>query len=992
MYRILLIQLLLYVSTMAWSNVQITELTPCNYSTYLNTDNYNFSGYIEFYNDGDSTNLKGCVLTHYKLKKKGKYELKWQWEVDQNCALPKNVYSVLWMDETEAKNHCPYKLDSDGGYVILRRDGVLLDSIAYGALTANISYGRYDGSCGYMEPTPYLENTSSVSSVTKRCAKPSFSEAGGVKSSSVSVTLSAAEGESVYYTLNGQEPTIDNGMLYDSPIEIAKNTTLRAKSFGDGKLSSQVASTTYIFEDKAHATCGGFSLPIVALSVDSSYFYDNTIGICVKGTNGIVGEKNCQPKANYNQDWKRPVHFEYIVDGQPVFSQDVEAAVEGGCSRTYDIKSLSLKATSKTGLDEMDYHFFSSKPDVTHQTVHVRNGGTAYNKVPFRDGLMQTFAKGMNIDYQAYQPVAYYINGKYQRLMALNERTNVDYITANYGYDEDEVDLITVSDQLGIRASKGDMTAYEELSSYLQAGNEDDSAFYAGACRRMDMDEYVDYQVFQQFIKNTDWPGNNTKIWREKENGRFRWILFDTDFGFHLSGYGYMDDASTNMIEWCAGTGSTYWANTDDWMTLIFRSLYQNPQFKRKFVTHYLYHLSTTFSDDHINAVFDSITALVESEYCASFGTSATDDAESMRKVALGRAEDIYSQLVSYVNGSSLISLSLNSNVEGAIFTMNGEPMEYFDGKYIAGYELDVKVYPPSGYEFAGWQFSDSENMDVTVGELEMGYNLPGSFRGTLSGDVEVVALFEKTSTEPTVVLNEICASSDSLSDVMDDYGRFPDWIEVYNYGDYRVDLAGYTLYLEKSSGKVKSSQLPYGTSSTYIEPGEHKVLWANGDAADGDLYLDFKIDVDDQPIICLQNGDFFDCVELMKHETNESYGRRYDNDSEWTLFTICDDHTTSTPSEANGSIACALTVNREVAMENTKIQIYPNPTSGSLNVASSSLMMRIEIFDAMGRSVQRVEPQDNFWQGSVSELPVGLYYLSVYTNEGVENLKFQKK
>ena len=142
---------------------------------------------------------------------------------------------------------------------------------------------------------------------------------------------------------------------------------------------------------------------------------------------------------------------------------------------------------------------------------------------------MQTFAEGMNIDYQAGQPVAYYINGEYQGLMSLNERTNADYITANYGYTDEEIDLISVSDVMGIRASKGDLSAYNELVEYLTTFEDDslsykdDSLLYEGACKRMDMDEYIDYQIFQQFIVNTDWPGNNTKIWREKKKGKAKY-------------------------------------------------------------------------------------------------------------------------------------------------------------------------------------------------------------------------------------------------------------------------------------------------------------------------------------------------------------------------------------------------------------------------------------------------------------------------------------
>ena len=53
--------------------------------------------------------------------------------------------------------------------------------------------------------------------------------------------------------------------------------------------------------------------------------------------------------------------------------------------------------------------------------------------VRVRDGYMQALSKPMNLDYQAYQPVAYYLNGEYKGLMGLRERTNKDYVEANYG-------------------------------------------------------------------------------------------------------------------------------------------------------------------------------------------------------------------------------------------------------------------------------------------------------------------------------------------------------------------------------------------------------------------------------------------------------------------------------------------------------------------------------------------------------------------------------
>ena len=934
-------------------------------------------------------------MTHYKLKKKsGTYELKWQWTVDQTCLLPSNEYSVLWMDEENADNHAPYKLDKDGGYVTIYKGGELVDSISYGALTANISYGRKDGIAGYMEPSPLKENTVTYSTASTRCKMPVLSVKGGVKTSPVTVSISCStKNAQIYYTLNGDEPTLENAILYESPIEIEENTSLRAKAFVDGMLSSKVASTTYIFPDKEHSECGGFSVPIVSLIVDSAYFYDDTIGICVKGKNGINGEKSCQGLGNYNQDWKRPVNFEYIVDEKSVFSQDVEAAVEGGCSRGESVKSLSLKASSKTGVDELNYKFFNSKPDYVHQTVHLRNGGTAYEKVRFRDGLMQTFAQGMNIDYQASQPVAYYINGKYQGLMSLNERTNADYITANYGYKDDEIDLVTISDQLGINASKGDLSAYNELVEYLK-NNQEDSLFYEGACKRMDMDEYIDYQIFQQFIANTDWPGNNTKVWREKKNGRFRWILFDTDFGFGLPGYEYLGDSNLNMIDWCSAKGKKFWANQKSWMTEIFSSLYQNKQFKSKFVTKYLLHLSSTFSDDNIKMVFDSITTMVDAEYCAySGGTSAVEAAQDMQNFALNRAENIYNQLVSYVEGTSLVNLSIESDVDGAVFVVNGETMSRYNSKYISDYDLNIKVYPPIGYEFAGWTFDDKDSVSIKSESISTCANKSGELNAILLGDVSLTANFVKNDFVPTIVLNEICSSSDSLSGFADDYGSYPDWIELYNYGNDILDIAGYELCLMKSNTKKKMSVLPFGSSSTLINPGEHKVLWAKGDSLYGSLYLNFKIDADDKPTICLfKDNNELDCVSVSKHATNESFGRSKDNESDWVVFSWCNETSTSTPGGANGTIDCTLSDFDDYLSFDNQLNAYPNPTSDVMVVTSIQPILSINVYDMTGRLIKNLVPNNVHCELNLSECNAGMYYLYAQTNDGVSRLKIQKK
>ena len=134
---------LLCGSIVSSSAIQMNEVMPCNLSTYMNTDNYNFSGFIEFTNDqSQSVNLRGYTLIHYKKGSK-KYSEKWTWQIQNDCMVNANTYTLIWFDESDRANHSPYKLDADGGYLLLKNGNTLVDSIAYDAQTAHISYGRY---------------------------------------------------------------------------------------------------------------------------------------------------------------------------------------------------------------------------------------------------------------------------------------------------------------------------------------------------------------------------------------------------------------------------------------------------------------------------------------------------------------------------------------------------------------------------------------------------------------------------------------------------------------------------------------------------------------------------------------------------------------------------------------------------------------------------------------------------------------------------------
>ncbi len=78
-------------------------------------------------------------------------------------------------------------------------------------------------------------------------ATPSFSIEPGVYTSTQTVSInSATDGASIYYTIDGSEPSSASN-LYASPLSVGTTTTIKAIAVKDGMTNSAVASATYSF-------------------------------------------------------------------------------------------------------------------------------------------------------------------------------------------------------------------------------------------------------------------------------------------------------------------------------------------------------------------------------------------------------------------------------------------------------------------------------------------------------------------------------------------------------------------------------------------------------------------------------------------------------------------------------------------------------------------------------------------------------------------------
>lgn len=80
---------------------------------------------------------------------------------------------------------------------------------------------------------------------SEQVVTPTFSPAPGTYENQVEVAISCAtEDASIYYTLDGSEPS-NSSTLYTTPIVLTNNTTVKAIAYKDGMQNSEIASASY---------------------------------------------------------------------------------------------------------------------------------------------------------------------------------------------------------------------------------------------------------------------------------------------------------------------------------------------------------------------------------------------------------------------------------------------------------------------------------------------------------------------------------------------------------------------------------------------------------------------------------------------------------------------------------------------------------------------------------------------------------------------------
>lgn len=701
---------MLAVASMAHAQLMINELMQSNIDCIMDDLNEFPDSWVELYNP-DSTTVD---LSNYKIGKNS-HEPE-AWELPHEVIDPKQ-YIIIYCDREQTGLHTDFRLESGaGGEIYLFEGGAIVDQVTglKKQPAPNIAYGRLtDGSdaWGYQaEPTPGKANCGMT--VADMLGEPVFSEHGciyttpGTRSLILSMPEGTPEGAEIYYTTDGSEPTKTSNR-YSAPITISDNSIIRAKIICDGYLSPPSTVHSYIFFTQRQLT-----LPVVSIVTDDQYLNDPEIGICVEGSYQ-------SGTSNYRFNWRRPINFEFFENANEAsqLNQLCETRIMGNASRSHPLKSMVVYANKRFGSNRLEYEFFpDQRPGSTdYKSILLRNAGNDFDYLYMRDAIIQrAMAEHADLDWQSWHPAIIYINGQYKGILNIRDRSNEDYV---YTYYDGLEDIDMLENWKEVKA--GDRDTYSAFRSfYAEEGHTLEE--YE---QWMDCGEFANLMIMNLYFSNQDFPGSNIVMWRPKtEDGRWRWIAKDTDFGLGLYGH----PVTYNTIEWLYDP--TYdddrnWGNQPEY-TLLFRHLMEDQEFYDMFIDRCAVYMGDFLNEKGVRKIWDPMYDLIKYEYphhrslYNPWGPDYQDELAMARNWLSLRTDIFYQQLADFYHLGKPSSLTINKdagNLGDIKFTINDIPLSEgtFDGQFFCGRWLHLKGTPSEGQEVTGWSITTESSTGI---------------------------------------------------------------------------------------------------------------------------------------------------------------------------------------------------------------------------------------------------------------------------------------
>jgi hypothetical protein len=451
-----------------------------------------------------------------------------------------------------------------------------------------------------------------LSSAIGQVISPEFSVGHGFFESSFQLQItSATTGASIRYTIDGSSPSATIGLAYTGAITISKTSIIRAIAYTTNTTPSAIVTQTYIFLTdviKQDSIISGYPTDWPANdSTDADYGMDPDVvvghEVAVKSAlkaiptlslvtdfSNMFGANGIYLNSTQSGDaWERPVSIELIyADDTEGFQINAGIRSQGGSTRSFSSspkKSFRLCFRGEYGPTHLNYKLFRNKATDSFDNLVVRAGynntwihANTWNNEDQRkqalyihDQLVRDIHRSMGDPSASGIFVHLYLNGLYWGIYNLTERHDAAFAASYLGGDKEEYDALNSGDPVD-----GDTIAWSAMVNIAKGGLSTPSR-YSDILQYLDIDNFIDYMILNQYIQNHDWDNHNWYAVRKRITGAgYKFLSWDAE---HVA-----ENVNGNSVGILFNGGPTF----------LFSKLKENIDFKIRFADKVYKHTSVS--------------------------------------------------------------------------------------------------------------------------------------------------------------------------------------------------------------------------------------------------------------------------------------------------------------------------------------------------------------------------------------------------------------